>query len=103
MWQERWTKERNQVSKERQDECKESRELLWRVRLSESKCTVIWKYYPNIYTIVAFIIVPSMMPRPILTSFFALTYRKIPVLAINQDVCYQHQQLILASALASSY
>ncbi|KAJ9661895.1 hypothetical protein H2198_001647 [Neophaeococcomyces mojaviensis] len=33
-----------------------------------------------------FIIVPSMMPRPILVDNFNLTYRKIPVLAIGRDV-----------------
>lgn len=33
-----------------------------------------------------FIIVPSMMPRPILVDNFNLTYRKIPVLAVGRDV-----------------
>lgn len=33
-----------------------------------------------------FILVPSMMPRPLLLSAFALTYRKIPVLAIGCDL-----------------
>jgi len=33
-----------------------------------------------------FVIVPSMMPRPILVDNFNLTYRKIPVLAIGRDV-----------------
>lgn len=33
-----------------------------------------------------YITVPSMMPRPILVDNFNLTYRKIPVLAIGQDV-----------------
>jgi hypothetical protein len=34
----------------------------------------------------AYIPVPSMLPRPLLTSTFALTYRKIPVLAIGRDI-----------------
>jgi len=34
----------------------------------------------------AYIPVPSMLPRPLLTSTFALTYRKIPVLAIGRDL-----------------
>lgn len=33
-----------------------------------------------------FILVPSMMPRPILVDNFNLTYRKIPVLAVGRDV-----------------
>ncbi|KAK5125978.1 hypothetical protein LTR85_011333 [Meristemomyces frigidus] len=33
-----------------------------------------------------FITVPSMMPRPVLTDTFGLTYRKIPVLAIGKEV-----------------
>ena len=32
------------------------------------------------------ITVPSMMPRPVLTTYLGLTYRKIPVLAINRDI-----------------
>jgi hypothetical protein len=58
--------------------------------------------YPNIYDAAAFIIVPSMMPRPLLTSSFGLTYRKIPVLSINQDVRYSHQRPILVSTLFHS-
>ncbi|OQO06669.1 hypothetical protein B0A48_08456 [Cryoendolithus antarcticus] len=34
----------------------------------------------------AFIPVPSMLPRPLLTKTFGLTYRKIPVLAIGRDI-----------------
>ncbi|KAF2785837.1 hypothetical protein K505DRAFT_330757 [Melanomma pulvis-pyrius CBS 109.77] len=34
----------------------------------------------------SYIPVPSMLPRPILTSTFALTYRKIPVLAIGREI-----------------
>lgn len=34
----------------------------------------------------SFLVVPSMMPRPILVDNFNLTYRKIPVLAIGRDV-----------------
>ncbi|KAF2001792.1 hypothetical protein P154DRAFT_619154 [Amniculicola lignicola CBS 123094] len=30
--------------------------------------------------------VPSMLPRPVLTSTFALTYRKIPILAIGREI-----------------
>lgn len=41
-----------------------------------------------------FILVPSMMPRPLLLSAFALTYRKIPVLAIGRDL-YIDTSLIL--------
>lgn len=33
-----------------------------------------------------FITVPSMLPRPVLTKTFNLTYRKIPVLAIGRDI-----------------
>lgn len=33
-----------------------------------------------------FVLVPSMMPRPILVDNFNLTYRKIPVLAVGKDV-----------------
>jgi hypothetical protein len=33
-----------------------------------------------------FITVPSMMPRPILSETFNLTYRKIPVLAIGKEL-----------------
>lgn len=33
-----------------------------------------------------FVIVPSMMPRPILVDNFSLTYRKIPVLAIGKEI-----------------
>jgi len=33
-----------------------------------------------------FITVPSMLPRPLLTRTFALTYRKIPILAIGRDI-----------------
>lgn len=33
-----------------------------------------------------FLVVPSMMPRPILVDNFNLTYRKIPVLAIGRDI-----------------
>lgn len=33
-----------------------------------------------------FVLVPSMMPRPILVDNFNLTYRKIPVLAIGKDL-----------------
>lgn len=33
-----------------------------------------------------FITVPSMLPRPLLTKTFGLTYRKIPVLAIGRDL-----------------
>lgn len=53
----------------------------------QSLCNIKWKEQPNIRNEAAFIIVPSMMPRSLLTSALALTYRKIPVLAINQDVC----------------
>lgn len=34
----------------------------------------------------AFIIVPSMMPRPVLKESFGVAYRKIPVLAIGKEV-----------------
>lgn len=34
----------------------------------------------------SFLVVPSMMPRPILVDNFNLTYRKIPVLAIGRDI-----------------
>ena len=33
-----------------------------------------------------FVLVPSMMPRPVLLDNFNLTYRKIPVLAIGKDM-----------------
>ncbi|KAK5091665.1 hypothetical protein LTS08_008697 [Lithohypha guttulata] len=33
-----------------------------------------------------YVLVPSMMPRPILVNNFNLTYRKIPVLAIGKEV-----------------
>lgn len=33
-----------------------------------------------------FVLVPSMMPRPVLVDYFNLTYRKIPVLAIGREV-----------------
>lgn len=33
-----------------------------------------------------FVLVPSMMPRPILVDNFNLTYRKIPVLAIGKEI-----------------
>ena len=33
-----------------------------------------------------FVTVPSMMPRPILAQNFNITYRKIPVLAIDRDI-----------------
>ena len=33
-----------------------------------------------------FITVPSMLPRPLLTENFNLTYRKIPVLAIGREI-----------------
>jgi hypothetical protein len=54
---------------------------------SQNLCNIKWKEQPNMRDEAAFIIVPSMMPRPLLISALALTYRKIPVLAINQDVC----------------
>lgn len=38
-------------------------------------------------TTIAFIVVTSMMPRPILQENFNVTYRKIPVLAIGREVC----------------
>ncbi|KAI1609404.1 hypothetical protein EDD37DRAFT_160381 [Exophiala viscosa] len=41
-----------------------------------------------------FILVPSMMPRPILRDNFNLAYRKIPVLAIGRDI-YIDTSLIL--------
>lgn len=34
----------------------------------------------------SFLVVPSMMPRPILADNFNLMYRKIPVLAIGRDI-----------------
>lgn len=34
----------------------------------------------------AYIAVPSMLPRPILTDTFGLTYRKIPIVAIGKDI-----------------
>ncbi|KAJ4304876.1 hypothetical protein N0V90_000404 [Kalmusia sp. IMI 367209] len=34
----------------------------------------------------SYITVPSMLPRPVLTETFGLTYRKIPVLAIGSDI-----------------
>ena len=46
-----------------------------------------------------FVKVPSMMPRTTLTDLFALTYRKIPVLAVGRDV-YADTSLI-AEALES--
>ena len=42
----------------------------------------------------AFLTVPSMMPRPLLRNNLHLTYRKIPVLAIGNDV-YCDTSLIL--------
>ncbi|KAK4937322.1 hypothetical protein LTR10_022003 [Elasticomyces elasticus] len=42
----------------------------------------------------AFILVPSMMPRPILKDNFNLTYRKIPVLSVGRDI-YIDTSLIL--------
>ena len=36
--------------------------------------------------LLVFVVVPSMMPRPLLRHLFHLTYRKIPVLAIGSDV-----------------
>ncbi|KIX07760.1 uncharacterized protein Z518_02414 [Rhinocladiella mackenziei CBS 650.93] len=41
-----------------------------------------------------FVIVPSMMPRPILKDHFNVTYRKIPVLAIGREI-YIDTSLIL--------
>ncbi|KAL2428759.1 hypothetical protein ABEF95_006700 [Exophiala dermatitidis] len=41
-----------------------------------------------------FVIVPSMMPRPILRDNFGITYRKIPVLVIGRDI-YIDTSLIL--------
>jgi len=48
-----------------------------------------------------FVIVPSMMPRPILKDNFNLTYRKIPVLAIGREI-YIDTSLIL-EALEHSF
>lgn len=42
----------------------------------------------------SFVIVPSMMPRPVLVNNFNLTYRKIPVLALGKDV-YADTSLIV--------
>lgn len=42
----------------------------------------------------SFVIVPSMMPRPVLINNFNLTYRKIPVLALGKDV-YADTSLIV--------
>lgn len=42
----------------------------------------------------SFVIVPSMMPRPVLVNTFNLTYRKIPVLAVGKDV-YADTSLIV--------
>ena len=36
----------------------------------------------------AFVIVPSMMPRPILKDNFNITYRKIPVVMIGKEVSH---------------
>ncbi|KAH0827251.1 hypothetical protein AYO21_09098 [Fonsecaea monophora] len=41
-----------------------------------------------------FVVVPSMMPRPILKDNFNVTYRKIPVLAIGREI-YIDTSLIL--------
>lgn len=34
----------------------------------------------------AYVPVPSMLPRPLLTSTFGIQYRKIPILAIGRDI-----------------
>jgi len=34
----------------------------------------------------AYVTVPSMLPRPLITKTFGLTYRKIPILAIGREV-----------------
>ena len=33
-----------------------------------------------------YIVVPSMMPRPLLRNYFNITYRKIPILAIGREI-----------------
>jgi len=40
----------------------------------------------SVTTPTAFVLVPSMMPRPILKDNFNVGYRKIPVLAIDREV-----------------
>jgi hypothetical protein len=40
-------------------------------------------------TTAAFVIVPSMMPRPVLKDNFNITYRKIPVLFIGREVGFE--------------
>jgi hypothetical protein len=34
----------------------------------------------------AFVVVPSMMPRPVLRDYFNITYRKIPILMLGREV-----------------
>jgi hypothetical protein len=46
----------------------------------------------------AFIVVPSMMPRPVLKDNFHLTYRKIPVLAIGHEVIKAISPYLLVNA-----
>ncbi|KIW30946.1 uncharacterized protein PV07_02637 [Cladophialophora immunda] len=48
-----------------------------------------------------FVVVPSMMPRPVLKDNFNVTYRKIPVLAIGREI-YIDTSLIL-EALESQF